>query len=730
MIRKLFIFCLSLSVMATSVYSDIESDLYGHWSLDGSLDDQSGNGLYLVTAGSAGPPVVNAQGRFGSCYEFNNSADGTQVLFKGPLSIDATDAVTITAWVKPYELISGFSTTSPHTIAKFYSSTVGTVSFDIRIRDGKLDVYFTNPNSNNISSFNIPVDQWSFVAVTQSDTFLTVYVNEQKQTFMVNGGQAYDRLILGSTSANTPRGLKGLIDEVRLYKRALTDEDVQQVYEYDPTISDITTGLYGHWPLDGDVADISGNGLNLTVVGTAPTYNENGTIDGCYQFDNLNSGPSMLAAMTTAVDPNDSITITGWINPSVLQDGFSATSPHIIVRMYNSPTSTNIMDLRIRDGKLDCYYTNPSLNISSGLAVPTNEWTFIALIQDKATLKFYMNDQFSSEFAVDGGQSYNRFTIGSAPGTSRGLTGLLDDLRVYKRALSASDLQAVYNYTTPDPDIANDMISYWHLDQDLSDAGPSAMPLVASEINNGDPNAMEEGYLGGCYKFDNVNKGPQVLLAEDFYIGPEDGLTITGWVNPSELHNGFTDVSPHYLAFLSYYDDQIDDTTFHIVLRIYDGKLAGYSNNPAANNVTSLAVPLNQWSFMALTQVGKTLTVYLNGEHQSFTVDGGAEYNNLVIGGNNSTELHSKRGLTGFLDEIRLYRRALTSEEIDMIHQLQYRESDINQDGIVDIGDFAIVGDSWLTEVDTGIVGDINFDGIVNPSDLSIMVKYWLETTE
>ena len=727
MFMKLFIFCVSLSIMATSVYSDIESDLYGHWALDGNLDDQSGNGLNLTTAGSAGPPVINEQGRFGSCYEFNNSTDGTQVLFKGPISIEGSDAVTVTAWVKPYELTPGFSTTSPHTIAKLYSSTVGAISFDIRIRDSKLDVYYTNPGSNNQTSFNIPVDEWSFVAVTQSDTFLTVYVNEEKQTFMVNGGQAYDRLIIGSTSATTARGLKGLIDEVRLYKRALSDEDVQQVYEYDPTFGDITTGLYGHWPLDGDFTDISGNGLNLTVVGTAPIYNENGYIDGCYQFDNLNSGPSMLAAMTTAVDPNDSITITGWINPSVLQDGFTTTSPHTIVRMYNSPSSTNIMDLRIRDGMLDSYYTNPALNISSGLEVPIDQWTFIALIQNKTTLKFYVNGQFSSEFTVAGGQSYNRFTIGSVPGSSRGLTGLLDDVRVYKRALSESDLQAVYNYTTPEPNIYSDLYAYWSFDEDVLDYGPNGIHLDATP-EFGEPNnivAVSEGYIGQCYRFDTFQKGTQCLSAmESIDLQESDGLTITAWIKPSYLVDGFTDYSPHSIAYLTYYDGETYSNA--LIMRIRDSKLEAYYDNPASNNLTSFNVPLDEWSFVALTQSGKTLTVYMNSQKQSFTVNGPMKYSDIRLGG-----LHSlPRGLNGLLDEVRVYKRALSSQEIGLVYAIEHRQSDINQDGIVDIVDFAIIGYNWLTEVGSDNMGDVNFDGIINQSDLSIMAKYWLETTK
>ncbi len=723
--KKFFVLTAALCCIASVTCADIDSGLYGYWTLDGNLNDSSGNGHTLSgVGGSGGSPVPNESGRFDGCYQFANSAGSAQIMINGTISYAATDSLSVSAWVNPSVLVAGFTTTSPHTIVKFYSSTVGTTSFDIRIRDSKLDVYYTNPGANNLTSFVIPTNEWTFVSVVQSGTLLTVYVNDQKQSFVVNGGQAYNRIMMGATGGTNPRGLTGLLDEIRLYKRALTDSDVQELYEYDPAAFDITSALYGYWALDGDFTDSSGNGINMVAVGTAPIANANGHIDGCYEFNNA-AAYSMLAATSPVIDHNDVLTVTGWINPSVLVDGFTTTSPHTLVRMYETP-GTAVMDFRIRDKKLDLYYTNPSANISSGLVVPTNQWTFIAMIQNKTSVRFYLNDQTSAAFTVAGGQNYNRIVLGCAPGSQRGLTGLLDDVRVYKRALSTADLQALYNYTSPQPDVATDLYAYWHLDGDLSDSGPNGIALnVTPEF--GDPNevtAAADGHLGACYQFDNATKGIQVLTSmNSMNITAANGVTATAWVKPSLLINGFTNTSPHNIVYLTYFDGE--NYINALVLRIHDGKIAAHYSYPASNNVTAFAIPLNEWSFVAVTQFNKTLTVYFNDQKQSFTVSGAMDYTDVRIGGQQSLP----RGMNGLLDEVRLYDRALSPIDIEAIYNQQYREADINRDGIVGFGDFAIMSDNWFAETQAGSFGDINCDGIVNDDDLSLMAKYWLETT-
>jgi hypothetical protein len=59
---------------------------------------------------------------------------------------------------------------------------------------------------------------------------------------------------------------------------------------------------------------------------------------------------------------------------------------------------------------------------------------------------------------------------------------------------------------------------------------------------------------------------------------------------------------------------------------------------------------------------------------------------------------------------------------------IRFIPGDINQDGIVDILDYAILLANWLLEggniIDQG--ADLNYDRIVDDRDLYILLKFWL----
>ena len=154
--------------------------------------------------------------------------------------------------------------------------------------------------------------------------------------------------------------------------------------------------------------------------------------------------------------------------------------------------------------------------------------------------------------------------------------------------------------------------------------------------------------------------------------------------------------------------------------RIRDGKLDVYYTNPVANNYTDFNLPLNEWSFVAVTQSGTNLTVYMNGQKRSFVVNGGMNYNRLLIG---SAASSVARGINGFLDEIRFYKRELLDVEVRDIRG----NADLDRDGYVDYKDFVIYNIDRPSQITHSLVGDINYDGIVDKLDFYILSSQWLE---
>lgn len=81
--------------------------------------------------------------------------------------------------------------------------------------------------------------------------------------------------------------------------------------------------------------------------------------------------------------------------------------------------------------------------------------------------------------------------------------------------------------------------------------------------------------------------------------------------------------------------------------------------------------------------------------------------------------------LHGRVDELRIYDRPLSQLQVERLYEQRYRcsDSDINKDGLVNMKDFAIFADNWLTD---NLAADLNYDGVVDLLDLSKLSSYWL----
>lgn len=81
--------------------------------------------------------------------------------------------------------------------------------------------------------------------------------------------------------------------------------------------------------------------------------------------------------------------------------------------------------------------------------------------------------------------------------------------------------------------------------------------------------------------------------------------------------------------------------------------------------------------------------------------------------------------LDGQVDELRIYDRPLNQSEVEQLYDQRYHcsNSDFNSDGLVNMKDFAIFANYWMTDNSRA---DINNDGFVDFLDLSFLSFNWL----
>jgi hypothetical protein len=171
-----------------------------------------------------------------------------------------------------------------------------------------------------------PVNRWSHLAVTYDGTTLRLYVN---------GTQVSSRAVTGTIltttdplwiGGNHPYGeyFQGLIDEVRVYDRALTPSEVRAEMST-PIVSSRTSvaaGLVGAYALDrgsGSVApDASGNANAGAILGA--TWTTRGRFGGALRF---NGDDDMVRIPASAsLDLRRAMTLSAWSRPRESQDGW------------------------------------------------------------------------------------------------------------------------------------------------------------------------------------------------------------------------------------------------------------------------------------------------------------------------------------------------------------------------------------------------------------------------
>ena len=90
--------------------------------------------------------------------------------------------------------------------------------------------------------------------------------------------------------------------------------------------------------------------------------------------------------------------------------------------------------------------SNPGwLFVDTGYVAPLNQWTHIAVTYDSGTIKTYANGSLVHTFSGSGSigdvlTGQNDFRIGGRQVISQHFQGRIDEVRVYNRALSASEI--------------------------------------------------------------------------------------------------------------------------------------------------------------------------------------------------------------------------------------------------------------------------------------------------
>jgi hypothetical protein len=184
------------------------------------------------------------------------------------------------------------------------------------------------------------------------------------------------------------------------------------------------------------VSDASGNGNNGTINGA--TWTTEGRLGGALSFDGVSS--VVQVPSSASLNVSSAMTLEAWIFPTASQSGWRTIMQREVDAYFLNASNDDSGPLRPAGGGT---FDGTVAFVAGATANPVNAWTHVALSHDGTTLRLYMNGvQTASQTGVGGIQTNdNPLRIGGNSPYGEFFQGLIDEVRVYNRALSQSEIQ-------------------------------------------------------------------------------------------------------------------------------------------------------------------------------------------------------------------------------------------------------------------------------------------------
>jgi photosystem II stability/assembly factor-like uncharacterized protein len=159
---------------------------------------------------------------------------------------------------------------------------------------------------------------------------------------------------------------------------------------------------------------------------------------------------------------SNTVTMTAWIKPDSTQNDWAGL---IFCRGGNTTAG---ISLKINN-ELRYHWNDGGWGWSSGLIVPDDEWTHIALVVSPTAIKIYKNGVAATNSVTIAPEEFNAdLQIGRDPnGSSRYYKGLIDEVCIYNTSLTQDQIREQMHLTKQPSDSPN-LVSYFQFNTNLS----------------------------------------------------------------------------------------------------------------------------------------------------------------------------------------------------------------------------------------------------------------------
>lgn len=322
--------------------------------------------------------------------------------------------------------------------------------------NGKVTFAIYNPTYKGVTipwANRIIDTDWHNVTGIYDGSIMKLYIDNELLASKETTGNLNSRLTnvyLGNQSSINFFG--GIIDEAALYSKALSVEEVGTIYNTIPNPDNGSGSLVSYWPMDeyggNAVPDAQGDNEGTKYGGSWTTGVKGNCVDFNGSTDYVNIPKDETLNFT------NSLTIMAWAKTRDYKEAKIAQKGdwdgHGIGGSKWNGWKGHV---RISGGGTE------AIEWTDGRPL-LNEWYHIAITYDGSKLKMYINGQLNNSRDVTGALNINNRTasIGSDNGAQKFFNGLIDEVKFFNTALTATQIQAEYGDQTGGTDTDGDGI--------------------------------------------------------------------------------------------------------------------------------------------------------------------------------------------------------------------------------------------------------------------------------
>jgi hypothetical protein len=253
--------------------------------------------------------------------------------------------------------------------------------------------------------------------------------------------------------------LPGDLDEVELIKRALTQQEIQAIFNAGSAgkckCVQPPSGMVAWYRMDGNANDFGGsnNPSATNAISFVAGKDGQGVTFGSGGYIDIPHSPALA---------NQQFTIDAWVKPNGAPLGPPSNNDFwgavIVQKGLSAPTGyTNVpisLGWSAQQQKFVFTFGNMNMDrIVSSSTFPAGQWYHVAATYDGQTFKLYVNGMLEGTVALAKTIVYDPaipWTIGStappirAAGYPRTFNGVIDEVEIFNRALSQAEIQAIY----------------------------------------------------------------------------------------------------------------------------------------------------------------------------------------------------------------------------------------------------------------------------------------------